>query len=229
MTIKRFPIDSVPAVLYGEPAEQGYIFLHGQMGCKEEAEAFARVACPRGYQVLAIDLPGHGERRDRGEELLPWTAVPDIQAALDWAGCRWKSVSLRVNSIGAYFAMLAFGAPDRVLMVSPVLDLEGLILTMMDWAGVTEGQLQEQGRIPTSFGQTLSWKYLCWVREHSIYHWTCPIRILYGSRDNLTSRRTIDEFMGKHHARLTVMEGGEHWFHTTEQLAVLRKWEEEEI
>lgn len=228
MKTERFEIDTIPAVLYGKPAEQGYLFLHGQMGCKEEAEAFARVVCPKGYQVLSMDLPAHGERQNRGEELLPWTAVPDIQTALDWAKRRWKTVSLRANSIGAYFAMLAFEAPSRALLVSPVLDMEGLILIMMGWAGVTEEQLRREGEIPTSFGQTLSWKYLCWVREHPVCRWGCPIRILYGSRDNMTFPQTVDEFVRHHDAKLTVMEGGEHWFHTPEQLAVLRKWEETE-
>ena len=72
-------IGGVPAVLYGSQAAQGYLFLHGQMGCKEEAEAFAQVVCPKGRQVLSIDLPGHGARRGQGGELLPWTAVPEIQ------------------------------------------------------------------------------------------------------------------------------------------------------
>ena len=226
MKTERFQIDTIPAVLYGEPAERGYLFLHGQMGRKEEAEAFAQVACPKGYQVLAIDLPAHGERQNREEELLPWMAVPDIRAALDWAGHHWKTILLRANSIGAYFAMLAFDAPSRALLVSPILDMENLILTMMGWAGVTEEQLQEQGEIVASFGQTLSWKYLCWVREHPVHNWTCPIRILYGSRDNMTSRRTMDGFVRQHDAKLTVMEGGEHWFHTPGQLAALREWEE---
>ena len=38
----------IPAVLYGSAAAQGYLFLHGQMGCKEEAEEFAQVVCPKG-------------------------------------------------------------------------------------------------------------------------------------------------------------------------------------
>ena len=98
MKTQRFQIGTIPAVLYGEPAKQGYVFLHGQMGRKEEAEAFAQVVCPKGYQVLSIDLPGHGARQERGEELLPWTAVPDIRAAGDWAERHWKAVSLRATS-----------------------------------------------------------------------------------------------------------------------------------
>lgn len=228
MRHERFSIGAVPAVLYGEPAERGYVFLHGQMGCKEEAEAFAQVTCPKGYQVLSIDLPGHGERQGRREELLPWTAVPDIQTALSWTERRWRTTALRATSIGAYLALQAFDTPERVLLVSPVLDMESLIMTMMDWAGVTEDQLRERGEITTSFGRTLSWKYLCWVREHLANDWTCPVRILYGSGDDLTPRRTVDEFVHRHDARLTVLEGGEHWFHTPEQLAVLRAWEERE-
>ena len=228
MKCQSLQIGTIPAVLYGEPAERGYLFLHGQQGRKEEALPFAHAACPRGAQVLAVDLPGHGARRERGEDLTPWAAEPELRAVQAYLDARWRSFSLRANSIGAYFAMLAFAAPERALLVSPILDMEDLILTMMGWAGVTEGQLQERGEIATSFGQTLSWKYLCWVREYPIHNWTCPIRILYGSRDNMTSRQTIDGFVRQHDAKLTVMEGGEHWFHTPEQLAVLRKWEETE-
>ena len=49
----------------------------------------------------------------------------------DWAGRRWESVSLRANSIGAYLAMLAWEDPARALLVSPILDMEELIRTMM--------------------------------------------------------------------------------------------------
>ena len=112
------------------------------MGCKEEAEAFAQVVCPKGYQVLSIDLPAHGERQGRGEELTPWEAVPDVRAAWEWTERRWNTVSLRANSIGAYFSMLAIDRLDRALLVSPILDMEGLILTMMGWAGVTEEELR---------------------------------------------------------------------------------------
>ena len=67
MKPERVQIGGIPALLYGAPAERGYLFLHGQMGRKEEAEAFAQVVCPKGYQVLSIDLPAHGERQGRGE------------------------------------------------------------------------------------------------------------------------------------------------------------------
>lgn len=228
METKKFLIGSIPSVLYGDSGERCYLFLHGQMGYKEEAEAFAQVVCPKGYQVLAIDLPGHGDRQNRGEELVPWTAVPDIQSAWDWAKGHWDKVALRATSIGAYFALACLDSPSQALLVSPILNMEQLILTMMDWVGVTEEQLREQGKIATSFGQTLSWKYLCWVREHPVRDWKCPVCLLYGSKDNMTPRQIVETYAQRSNVHLTVVEGGEHWFHTSEQLTELRKWEEQE-
>ena len=225
MKTQQFLIGQIPAVLYGENAERLWLFLHGQMGYKEEAEAFAKIVCPKGAQVLGIDLPGHGARQGRNEELNPWTVVPELQEVMDWVGVRWDSISLRANSIGAYFTMLALGdqAPDRALFVSPVLDMERLILDMMAWAGVSEQALCERGEVPTDFGETLSWAYLCYVREHPIA-WQVPTEILYAGGDHLVSRQSVEQFAAEHGAGLTVLEGGEHWFHTEEQMALLDSW-----
>lgn len=43
-------------------------------------------------------------------------------------------------------------------------------------------------------------------------------------RDNLTSLETISDFANKYGATLTVMESGEHWFHTEEQMRFLDAW-----
>lgn len=43
----------------------------------------------------------------------------------------------------------------------------------------------------------------------------------------MTSRRTVEDYIHLHDAKLTVMEGGEHWFHTPAQLEVLRAWEQD--
>ena len=75
----------------------------------------------------------------------------------------------------------------------------------------------------TNFGETLSWKYLCYVRENPVV-WRVPTCILYGERDNLTSYETISAFAKEHGAKLTVMPNGEHWFHTDEQMSFLDEW-----
>ena len=72
-------------------------------------------------------------------------------------------------------------------------------------------------------GYELTPEYLHYVRNHPIV-WNVPTQILYGSNDNLTSFETMNEFVEKHHAGLTVMENGEHWFHTNEQMRFLDNW-----
>ena len=101
--------------------------------------------------------------------------------------------------------------------------MEKLITDMMRGANVTEAELEAKGTIHTAFGEDLSWNYLCYVRSHPI-RWTAPTQILYGSRDNLTPFKTIRDFAKTHHAALTVMEEGEHWFHTEEQMRFLDDW-----
>ena len=41
MTTKQFFIENTPAVLYGEPSDTLWLFVHGQFGYKEEALPFA--------------------------------------------------------------------------------------------------------------------------------------------------------------------------------------------
>lgn len=230
MKTERFTLKNIPLLLIGEPSRKVYLYVHGKNGSKEEALDFAELACPAGYQVLALDLPEHGERKNAPERLLPWVVLPELQLIYQYAKVHWRSVSLRATSIGAWFSMLALQAkPLRsALLLSPVVDMENLITNMMQWANVSEAQLKEAGEVSTDFDETLSWQYLCWVREHP-YRWKVPTQVLYGAMDNLTSRAVLEQFKQRTGAHLTIMEEGEHWFHTELQLAVLQEWERAHI
>ena len=114
-------------------------------------------------------------------------------------------------------------AVDEAYFISPIVNMEKLISDMTEWAGVTKDELKSRGEIVTNFGETLSWNYLCYVRENPIV-WRVPTCILYGERDNLTSYETISAFTKEHGAKLTVMPMGEHWFHTDEQMSFLDEW-----
>lgn len=81
MCTQELKIGTIPAVLYGEPAPNIWLFVHGQGGNKTEAAAFAALAAPTGWQVLGIDLPEHGDRT--GEtDFTPWQVVPELQTVL---------------------------------------------------------------------------------------------------------------------------------------------------
>ena len=109
------------------------------------------------------------------------------------------------------------------MFISPVVDMEDLILAMMKKANVSEEELGLKKVINTAFGERLSWEYLSFVRNNPIT-WNIPSSILYGKNDNITSLKTISNFANKINADLTVMENGEHRFHTEEQMLFLDNW-----
>lgn len=189
------------------------IYIHGKGGNAAEAEHY-RSLFPE-CDVIGLDYKAQ----------IPWEAVEEFPKLFDAACEKYDSVVLVANSIGAYFAMNAlWDKPiETAYFISPVVDMPQLIADMMSWANVTEDELREKGEIETAFGETLSWDYLCYAREHPV-RWTIPTHILYGERDNLTSLQTMSAFAEKIHATLTVMPGGEHWFHTEEQMAYLDQW-----
>ena len=145
-TKRKLDINGIPAVLWGVPSKRLYLYVHGQGGCKEETAAFADVACRFGWQVLSMDLPKHGERINGTVEFEPWSIVPELSGIMDFVKDRWKYISLYASSIGAWFSMLSFGNEPlkNCLFVSPVLDMKELMLKMMEWAGVSKTQLEEQ-------------------------------------------------------------------------------------
>ncbi|MGF7107750.1 hypothetical protein [Treponema pedis] len=99
---------------------------------------------------------------------------------------------------------------------------------MMKKAKVSKKELRLQKIVNTPFGVSLSWEYLSYVRNNPI-RWNVPSSILYGKNDNLTTIKTICDFANKVNADLTIMENGEHWFHTEEQMRFLDNWFEKHI
>lgn len=193
--------------------KKAIIYIHGKGGNHTEAEQYKEFCA--GFDIIGVDYKND----------FPWIVEKQIKAVYDKLHQKYDKIYILANSIGAYFAMhtLQNCSIAKALFISPVLDMEQLILDMMKWANITEQKLRSKGKIPTDFGETLSWEYLQFVREHPIF-WNVPTGILYAENDHLIPRRTVDKFVAAHNATLTVMPCGEHWFHTDEQLAFLYDW-----
>ena len=196
-----------------QTAQWQAVYLHGKGGNAREAEHY-RALLP-GWRVTGFDYRAQ----------TPWEAREEFLAYFKAARRDGTKVLVIANSIGAFFAMQALDETrvDRALFVSPVVDMERLIETMMAGEGITEPELRQRGEIKTEFGETLSWRYLQDVRQHPI-RWRVPTAILYGSGDALMPRETVEAFARRTGAALTVMEGGEHWFHTQAQMQFLDAW-----
>ncbi len=185
----------------------------------------ARAETPGRQSVTGPCFPGWRVTRLDYRAQTPWEVREEFLAYFKAARRDGTKVLVIANSIGAFFAMQALDETrvDRALFVSPVVDMERLIETMMAGEGITEPELRQRGEIKTEFGETLSWRYLQDVRQHPI-RWRVPTAILYGSGDALMPRETVEAFARRTGATLTVMEGGEHWFHTKAQMQFLDAW-----
>ena len=189
------------------------IYIHGKGGSAAECEHYKSLFPD--CEVIGLDY----------QTFTPWETGKEIHIAVEELKSKYENVILIANSIGAFFSMNA-GIDDMIqkaYFISPIVDMEKLITNMMQWANVTEQELESEGVIHTDFGEDLSWEYLSYVRSYLIT-WHAPTQILYGSNDLLTSLETISDFANKHQATLTVMEGGEHWFHTEDQMQFLDRW-----
>lgn len=189
------------------------VYVHGAGGSSAEAEHYKRLFPDD--EVIGFDYRSQ----------TPWDAIHEFLTFFEKVRLLCDSVILIANSIGAFFAVHALHSVyfEKVYFISPIVDMEKLITDMMQWAGVTEKELKGKGVIKTSFGQDLSWEYLTWVRNHPV-RWNQPADILYGSHDNLQSIETIERFARECGSSITVMENGEHWFHTGEQMEFLDRW-----
>ena len=189
------------------------IYVHGKGGTAEEAMHYRTLFVES--DVIGFDYKSQN----------PWEAKREFSDFYDLHSKEYNSVILVANSIGAFFFLHALAEKNisKALFISPISNMEKLITNMMIWSNVTEEELCRKKEISTGFGETLSWEYLCYVRKHPI-KWNIPTCILYGANDNLTSLETVSEFAEQIGASLTIMNDGEHWFHTNEQMEFLDNW-----
>ena len=189
------------------------VYIHGKGGNAAEADHYRQLF--PSWSVVGIDY----------KNSVPWKAGQEIKEEISKLKADSDKEILIADIIGAFFAMNANIEREisHAYFISPIVDMEKLITDMMGMACITEAELKEKGIIRTDFGEDLSWEYLCYVRENSL-RWNVPTDILYGSEDCLTSFETIKAFAQNHQANLTVLNGGEHWFHTETQMQFLDKW-----
>ena len=221
-----FKIDDIPAVIWGEQSENLFIAVHGDQSNKEDEviQILAGVATSKGYQVLSFDLPAHGERKEETKSCKVQYAVEDLEKIMSYAKQHYKEINIYGCSIGAYFSMVAYKNEDikQTLFLSPMVEMKQLIENMMMWFDISKERLEKEQEIATPM-QTLYWDYYQYVVNHPIV-WKKPTSILYGENDEVSQFDYIKEFVEDSNAGLTIVENGEHYFHTNEQLKIYKDW-----
>lgn len=195
------------------------IYVHGMGGNAEEANHYKQFFDDN-FEIIGFDY----------KSLNPWDAKIEFIDYFNSIISKYNKIYLIANSIGAYFSLISLSNMpiEKAMLISPVVDMESIILNMMKRENITEDELISKKEIGTSSGESLSWQYLSYVRKNTI-HWDIPTNILFANNDNMTSVETMTNFANKINANLTAMKDGEHWFHTDEQMAFLDNWFKENI
>lgn len=195
------------------------IYVHGKGGNAEEANHYKQFFDDN-FEIIGFDY----------KSLNPWDAKIEFINYFNTIISKYNKIYLIANSIGAYFSLISLtDMPiEKAMLISPIIDMESIILNMMKCENITEDKLMSEKEIETSFGEPLSWEYLSYVRKNTI-HWDIPTNILFADNDNMTSVDTMTNFANKINANLTTMKDGTHWFHTDEQMNFLANWFKEII
>ncbi len=222
-------INNIPSMLWGENSSKVFIAVHGNMSNKEDEviRILAEYVSSKGYQVISFDLPEHGERKNDKEYLCKvQNCVRDLKTIMTYAKANYEEINLWACSMGAYFSLLAYKNEEikKCLFLSPVVNMKIIIDNMMKWSNVSEDELKEKQEIQTAFGPTLYWDYYEYVKNNPINEWKPKTYILYGSKDNMQFESLIKGFASHFNCELAIMEGGEHYFHTKEQLEYYEEW-----
>lgn len=190
------------------------IYIHGKGGNSTEVEYYKKFFNDE-YKIIGFDYKSE----------FPRDAKIEFSIFFDTITRNYDDIYLIANSLGAYYSMLSLSDKKikKAMFISPIVDMEKLILNMMNLTNVSEEELYNKKKIATSFGETLSWEYLSYVRDNPLV-WNVPTDILYAENDNITSLETMTDFVDKTNSRLTIMKNGVHYFHTEEQMNFLDNW-----
>ncbi|TAD78271.1 MAG: alpha/beta hydrolase [Oscillatoriales cyanobacterium] len=111
-SLPTLPESSLHFLRWGNPTDRPLLFLHGLGDCAAVWSGVATILSARGYQVIALDLPGHGDSV-KGDRAYDCEAIiADLEPWLDQLG--WNQITAIGHSwTGKLLARWAQQSPDR--------------------------------------------------------------------------------------------------------------------
>jgi len=134
------------------------LYIHGKGGSAAESEHYKPLFPD--CEVLGLDY----------QTFTPWETGAEIRAAAENLKAEYERIILIANSIGAFFSMNA--GIDKLInkayFISPIVDMEKLIVDMMLWANVTEDMTPLAITLPSRISIISEWQ-LCSYRAEDEY------------------------------------------------------------
>lgn len=226
MNTEYLKIGDITAKLYrGENAEETILAVHGFGGNKESGAiaGLAQRVCGRGYNVLAIDLPAHGERDDFSQ-LTVERCVEDILSAEKYIqSALTERMSAFATSFGGFCMLLRQEQLPhsfrRTVLRVPAVNMADSLLraaALFDRDFTLEKARREGFKLTMAKTYELPFGFYERLREHTALRaceaWNrADILVLAAELDELVSHEDTREFLRLNPAvKYCIIEGAGH-------------------
>jgi len=122
---ETLPVDGLPVAIYRWGAGPVVLFVHGWSGRGSQAAAFVEPLLHAGFQVLAVDAPGHGDTPGDSTNILECVAV--LQAIEQAYGPLHGAITHSFGGMVLAFAMNDGMRVQRVVCLSAPASVEFLL------------------------------------------------------------------------------------------------------
>ena len=119
------------------------VYVHGKGGSAQEANYY-RKFFDDDFDIIGFDYKSE----------TPWDAKVEFSNYFDLIIPEYNKTLLIANSIGAYFLLISLADKkiEKAMLISPIVDMERLILDMMIGENVSDEELSIKKEIETSLG-----------------------------------------------------------------------------
>lgn len=119
------------------------VYVHGKGGSAQEANYY-RKFFDDNFDIIGFDYKSE----------FPWEAKVEFSNYFDLIIPKYNKTLLIANSIGAYFSLISLADKkiEKAMLISPIVDMERLILDMMIGENVSDEELSIKKEIETSLG-----------------------------------------------------------------------------
>lgn len=190
------------------------VYIHGLKGNAKEIENFSYLN--EDYVLVGLDyIDGN-----------PWELKETIKNEFINITKGFKEVYVIANSIGALYTFdyLYKLNIKKAFFISPLLNMHQIIKNMMKDNNISEELLKEKQFITLNDGTMLSHEYYAHTRQMN-KNWNIPTEILYGDKDELVDLKSVIAFLRKYpNSKLTISKESGHYFHTPNDLEIIKNW-----
>lgn len=146
---RRLTIDGIDLALWEcAGGETWMVFVHGNSGCKEAFCEQFRFFAGRGYSLIAVDLPGHGESAD--------AAAPDTQYTIPGYAALIIELIARLGAANPILVGWSLGGHIAIEMIGQGAATAGAVIVGTPPAGPGAHELGEAFLPSEAAGVTMS-------------------------------------------------------------------------